>query len=316
MKVGASDYVLEALLARRNAHGRAQGTRRRAACAKRTALCARSSASATNIPTSWRSSAENAGGPRDGRARGADEFHGAARRRKRRRKRSDRARSFTSIRAAPPARSSRSTAPPSPKICSKANCSATKKARSPAQPPASPENSSWPTRARSFSTKSATCLAATQVKLLRVLQEREFERLGGTRTHQSGCAPGRRHQSRSSRRARRRHVPRRPLLSPERRAHRHPAAARPQRRHPRSRQSLSSNVSRATPASPSAEFRPTLSPRSPPFTGPATSANCENIIERGVALSNGGALQLTDIHLDASRTKSRKRFATRYSPKA
>ena len=39
--------------------------------------------------------------------------------------------------------------------------------------------SSWPTAARSSSTRSASCRPATQVKLLRVLQEREFERLGG-----------------------------------------------------------------------------------------------------------------------------------------
>ena len=35
---------------------------------------------------------------------------------------------------------------------------------------------------------------ATQVKLLRVLQEREFERLGGTEPHQGRRAPHRRHQ--------------------------------------------------------------------------------------------------------------------------
>ena len=40
--------------------------------------------------------------------------------------------------------------------------------------------SSWRRAARCSSTRSATCSLATQVKLLRVLQEREFERLGGT----------------------------------------------------------------------------------------------------------------------------------------
>ena len=44
--------------------------------------------------------------------------------------------------------------------------------------------SSWPRAARCSSTRSATCNLATQVKLLRVLQEREFERLGGTETDQ------------------------------------------------------------------------------------------------------------------------------------
>ena len=43
---------------------------------------------------------------------------------------------------------------------------------------------------------------AMQVKLLRVLQEREFERLGGTRTDQSRCAGDGGHESRSARRAR------------------------------------------------------------------------------------------------------------------
>ena len=41
--------------------------------------------------------------------------------------------------------------------------------------------SSSPTAARSSSTRSASCRSTLQAKLLRVLQEREFERVGGTR---------------------------------------------------------------------------------------------------------------------------------------
>ena len=47
---------------------------------------------------------------------------------------------------------------------------------------ASRENSNWRTTAPSFSMKSATCPRNIQVKLLRVLQEREFERLGSNKT--------------------------------------------------------------------------------------------------------------------------------------
>ena len=46
----------------------------------------------------------------------------------------------------------------------------------------SPASSSRPIRARCFWMKSATCRPTIQVKLLRVLQEREFERLGSNVT--------------------------------------------------------------------------------------------------------------------------------------
>ena len=79
-------------------------------------------------------------------------------------------------------RSSRSTARRSPTRCSRASCSATRRARSRARPRASPGGSSWPRAARCSSTRSATSRRLMQVKLLRLLQEREFERLGGTQT--------------------------------------------------------------------------------------------------------------------------------------
>ena len=72
---------------------------------------------------------------------------------------------------------------------------------------------------------------AIQVKLLRVLQEREFERLGGTRTRESGRATGRGHEPRSARSPGAGNVPRGSLLSLERCAHRHRAVAPAQGRH-------------------------------------------------------------------------------------
>ena len=73
---------------------------------------------------------------------------------------------------------------------------------------------------------------STQAKILRVLQEHEFERLGGTRTHARRRAPDRRDQPRSAGDGRARAVPRGPLLPPERRVGRDAAAARAQGRHP------------------------------------------------------------------------------------
>jgi len=65
---------------------------------------------------------------------------------------------FTKNRGGLQDRFSRSTAQRSPKICWKANYSATKKERSPEPLPVSPESSNWLTKERSFSTKSVTCL--------------------------------------------------------------------------------------------------------------------------------------------------------------
>ena len=69
--------------------------------------------------------------------------------------------------------------PPFPSPCSSPSCSATRRAPSPTPRSGASASSSWPTAAPSSSTRSATCRAELQVKLLRVLQERAFERVGG-----------------------------------------------------------------------------------------------------------------------------------------
>ena len=54
MKAGASDYVTEAVFARRTGAGDSQGARHRAACARKTARCARRWDAATPTRISWR----------------------------------------------------------------------------------------------------------------------------------------------------------------------------------------------------------------------------------------------------------------------
>ena len=79
-------------------------------------------------------------------------------------------------------RSSSSIAPRSPRNCSKASCSATCAALSPARSRTSPAGSRRPTAARVFLDEIADLTPTLQTKFLRFLQEQNFERVGGERT--------------------------------------------------------------------------------------------------------------------------------------
>ena len=86
------------------------------------------------------------------------------------------------IRSALPARSSKSTARRFRKIFWKANCSDTRKAHFPARQRSKPGKFELADKGTLFLDEIGDVPGAIQVKLLRVLQDREFERLGGTKT--------------------------------------------------------------------------------------------------------------------------------------
>ena len=67
-----------------------------------------------------------------------------------------------------------------PKSFWKASYSVMRRAHSPEPISSKKEKSNWPTAARCFWTRSAISPRSFKTKLLRFLQEREFERVGGT----------------------------------------------------------------------------------------------------------------------------------------
>ena len=143
----------------------------------------------------------------------------------------------------------------------------------------------------------------TQVKLLRVLQERSFERLGGTRTLKVDvrliAATNRDLRAALEEGTFREDLYYRlnvvPIDIPPLRDHKEDIPDLVNLFIERFARAAGKSIGGISPDALAALTA---------FHWPGNVRELENIIERGVALSNGGVLQLTDIHLDASRTKA------------
>ena len=151
-----------------------------------------------------------------GAARRAQRMHGADRRRVRHRQGSAGALHPSPFASGRTSRSSRSTAPRSRRTCSRRCCSAGSAGAFTGAQAAQPGKFEQAQGGTLLLDEISEMPLALQAKLLRVLQEREVERLGARQTIAPRRARDRHHQPPSAQRRRRRPFPRGSVLPPER----------------------------------------------------------------------------------------------------
>ena len=135
--------------------------------------------------------------------------------------------------------------------------------------------SSWPTAGRLFLDEIGEMAATLQVKLLKVLENMTFRRVGGTRDIRVERADHQRHQPGPGGRGDGRALPRGSLLPPHGGADPHAAAAGAPRGHPAARAALSCSSTATPSASGSATLPPRPRPRlHGPTPGRGTSGSC------------------------------------------
>ena len=199
-------------------------------------------------------------------------------------------------------RSSRSTAPPSPKTWSKTSSSATSAARSPAPATAKLGKLELAHGGTLFLDEIGELPLAIQAKLLRVLEERRFDRVGGTQSHRRRRPHRRRHQPRSRASSSTKNVFREDLFFRiSRRAPHHSAAARPRRRHHSPGRTFPAKNSAANSPSPASNSPPKPASASLHYRWPGNVRELQNTLERAVILADGVSILAEDLQLPAPK---------------
>ena len=180
------------------------------------------------------------------------------------------------------------------RTCWSRSCSVTRRARSPAPTRSAAAASSRPTAARCSSTRSATCRLPLQTRLLRVLAEGEFYRVGGqTPIRVDVRVIAATHQDLEERVAQR-PVPRGPAPPPQRDPHRAAAAARAARGHPGPAASTTCSVAAARARRRAQGAAPTRRWRAWPRYGwPGNVRELVNLCRRLTVLAPG-----SEVHVD------------------
>ena len=131
----------------------------------------------------------------------------------------------------------------------------------------------------------------TQGKILRVLQEQTFERVGGARARRGRRARHRLDQPRPAGRDRRRALPRGPLLPPQRRADPRAVAARAARGHPGAGAPLHERAPPRPPGMPPREIGEDAMAALQAYDWPGNVRQLRNVVEWLLIMAPGDAAE-------------------------